>query len=437
MTDSAAVRALLAAGRYDAALKALAAVPEGRERAVLLAAAHVGRKQGAKALAALAGAAADDPEALFQAGRAHLLASNAFAAVAAFERLRAARPDFPGLAEALAGAYRRDARYVDCVALAALAPPSRQLAYEAAVSLWRLGEAEAALAAFDSILAGHPDHAASWVGSAAPALDLAGPDEAVRRVERALGCAGANGKYWGLLAVLHVLAGRDDEAAAIRRRHVDGDPRRRPLPDSVAALPRPPRVFGVSRALLRHAAAEARLPGLVLEFGVRRGTSLGHLAEAVGQELHGFDSFEGLPEDWGRERTGVLTTGRQLPAVDPLARLHPGWFEDTLPAFLATHPGPVRLVNVDSDIYASARTVLTHLTPRILPGTVLVFDEMIGNRTWRDDEYRAWMEYATVNGIAWEMLALSPFTKQVAVRVMHSPQGSMGERGRECAVPEC
>ncbi|MEW5729017.1 MAG: class I SAM-dependent methyltransferase [Pseudomonadota bacterium] len=437
MTDLAAARALVGAGRFDAALKLLAALPEGPGRAVVLAAAHVGRKEGAQALAALEGADPADPEALFHAGRAHLLASNAFAAVAAFERLRAGHPGFPGLAEALAGAYRRDARYADCVALAGGAPPSRQLAYEAAVSLWRLGEAEAALAAFDALLSAHPDHAASWVGSAAPALDLAGLDEAARRVGRALACAGANGKYWALLAVLHALGGRDAEAADIRRRHVDADPRRRPLADSVAALPRPGRVFGVSRALLRHAMAEARIPGLVLEFGVRRGTSLGHLAEVAGQEVHGFDSFEGLPEDWGRERAGVLTTGRQLPNVHPLARLHPGWFADTLPGFLAAHPGPARLVNVDSDIYASARTVLTHLAPRVVPGTVLVFDEMIGNRTWRDDEYRAWMEFVAATGIAWEVVALSPFTKQVAVRVMRVPQGSMGEGGREGVAAGC
>ncbi len=417
MTDAAA-RAAIAAGRFDSALKILADLPAGPERAVLLAAAHVGRKEGAKALAALAHADPGDPEAMFQAGRAHVLASNACAAVDALERLRAAHPNFPGLAVALAGAYRRDARYADCVALAAASPPSRPLSYEAAVSLWRLGDSEAALVAFDAILAGHPDHAASWVGSAAPALDLAGLGEAARRVERALACAGANGKYWALLAVLHALAGRAAEAAAIRRRHVDGDLRRRPLVDSVAALPRPARVFGVSRTLLRHAMAAARVPGLVLEFGVRRGTSLTHIAEVAGQDVHGFDSFEGLPEDWGRERAGVLTTGRQLPEVHPAARLHPGWFADTLPGFLAAHPGMARLVNIDSDIYASARTVLTLLAPRVVPGTVLVFDEMIGNRGWRDDEYRAWMEFVAETGIRWEVLALSPFTKQVAVRVL-------------------
>ena len=43
---------------------------------------------------------------------------------------------------------------------------------------------------------------------------------------------------------------------------------------------------------------------------------------------------------------------------------------------------------------------------------------MIGNRGWRDDEYLAWMEFVAETGIRWEVLALSPFTKQVAVRVL-------------------
>jgi hypothetical protein len=111
----------------------------------------------------------------------------------------------------------------------------------------------------------------------------------------------------------------------------------------------------------------------------------------------------------------VLTTGAVLPPVPGNAVLHAGWFEDTLDPFLAAHPGPVRLVNVDSDIYASARFVLTRLAPRIRPGTVVVFDEFIGNRTWAEDEYRAFAEYAAGNGVGWRVLAVAPVTKQVAV----------------------
>ncbi len=37
--------------------------------------------------------------------------------------------------------------------------------------------------------------------------------------------------------------------------------------------------------------------GLVLEFGVKHGNSINRIAALTGREVHGFDSFEGLPDD--------------------------------------------------------------------------------------------------------------------------------------------
>jgi hypothetical protein len=98
-------------------------------------------------------------------------------------------------------------------------------------------------------------------------------------------------------------------------------------------------------------------------------------------------------------------------------RLHAGWFEATLPEFLATEPGPLRFANIDCDIYSSTVTVLTALAGRIVPGTVLVFDEFIGNRTWREDEYKAFHEYAAQYGVRWRVIGLGLPTKQVAVLI--------------------
>ncbi|HSV29138.1 MAG TPA: hypothetical protein VLL76_06250, partial [Candidatus Omnitrophota bacterium] len=78
---------------------------------------------------------------------------------------------------------------------------------------------------------------------------------------------------------------------------------------------------------------------------------------------------------------------------------------------------PVRLVNVDSDIYSSARFVLFALAERMRPGTILVFDEFIGNRSWADDEFRAFHEFIAATGFGFEYLAASPATKQVVVRL--------------------
>ena len=120
--------------------------------------------------------------------------------------------------------------------------------------------------------------------------------------------------------------------------------------------------------------------GLLLEFGVFSGETVSHVARRFpGAEVFGFDSFEGLPEDWaagGASRETFDVSGR-LPPVPDNVTLVKGWFEDTLPPFLEKHPGPVRLVHVDSDLYSSAIFVLERLAPRLRPGSIVVFDELM------------------------------------------------------------
>jgi hypothetical protein len=156
---------------------------------------------------------------------------------------------------------------------------------------------------------------------------------------------------------------------------------------------------------------------LVLEFGVRFGNTIRQIAEVADQPVHGFDSFEGLPEVWHHEPKGSYTTKGLIPAVPKNVKLHVGWFEDTLPGFLNEFSGPVRFMNIDCDIYSSTRTVLEHLAQRVIPGTVMVFDEYIGNEHWREDEFKAFQEAVAKNGWKYEYLCFSIFTKQVAVRI--------------------
>lgn len=157
--------------------------------------------------------------------------------------------------------------------------------------------------------------------------------------------------------------------------------------------------------------------GLVLEFGVRFGSSIRLIAALAGQEVHGFDSFEGLPEAWHNEPKGSYTTGGVIPDVPDNVRLHIGWFENTIPTFLNSNSGPVRFMNIDCDIYSSTRTILELLEGRIIPGTVIVFDEYIGNEHWREDEFKAFQEAVTKYNWTYEYICFSFFTKQVVVRI--------------------
>ena len=157
--------------------------------------------------------------------------------------------------------------------------------------------------------------------------------------------------------------------------------------------------------------------GLVLEFGVRFGTSIRQIAALVDQDVHGFDSFQGLPESWHNESKGSYSTKGVIPPVPEHVTLHEGWFEETLPVFVKKHPEPVRFVNIDCDIYSSTKTVLELLAKQIIPGTVIVFDEYIGNEHWREDEFKAFQEVVLKHGWEYEYLCFSFMSKQVVVRI--------------------
>lgn len=192
---------------------------------------------------------------------------------------------------------------------------------------------------------------------------------------------------------------------------------RRDAWDYLRALqPRSP-LFGSAIRTFEHAFAAASADGLVLEFGVRFGNSIRMLAGLTPQAVHGFDSFEGLPDAWHHEPRGSYSTRGELPAVPDNVTLHVGWFDQTLPLFLAAHRGPLRLANIDCDLYSSSKTVLDLLAPRIVSGSVLLFDEYIGNAHWREDEFKAFQEAVAAYGWRYEYLSFSFFTKQVAVRI--------------------
>ena len=164
---------------------------------------------------------------------------------------------------------------------------------------------------------------------------------------------------------------------------------------------------------------EAAAPsGLVLEFGVRMGGTIRQIAALANQAVHGFDSFQGIPEDWHGEPRGSYSTQGVLPVVPEGVHLHAGWFDESLPAFLSRHSDPVRFVNIDCDLYSSTRTVLGLLADRIIPGSVLVFDEFLGYEHWREDEFRAFHEAVEQHGWRHRYVCFSFATKQAVVQIL-------------------
>lgn len=176
------------------------------------------------------------------------------------------------------------------------------------------------------------------------------------------------------------------------------------------------RHFDHPHATLEHALALAPAGGMVLEFGVYTGTTLKIIAAQRDGEVYGFDSFDGLPEDW---RIGFAsgTFDVEAPPEVPGAELVVGLFDDSLPGFLAAHPGTVDLLHIDADLYSSAASVLEQVGPRLRTGSVVVFDEFFNYPGWEAHEARAWAEYAEAHDLAFRYEAYTLDNEQVVVRL--------------------
>jgi hypothetical protein len=169
---------------------------------------------------------------------------------------------------------------------------------------------------------------------------------------------------------------------------------------------------------LAHAVKAAPADGLALEFGVWSGTTLALIAglRSGDQPVYGFDSFEGLPEDWRSTFPAATFAVDELPKIEG-AELVVGWFDDTLPGFLESHPGPVALLHVDGDLYSSAKTVLDLCGPRLVEGSMVVFDEYFNYPGWEQHEHRAWQEYVERTGTRFTWEAYTANDEQVVVRI--------------------
>jgi len=146
---------------------------------------------------------------------------------------------------------------------------------------------------------------------------------------------------------------------------------------------------------------------LYLEFGVWQGDSIRYWSKLLKNplsKLHGFDSFEGLPEDWLHDRPkGCFSTDGQLPVIDDdRVKFLKGWFEDTLRTY-EVPPHEKLVINIDADLYSSTVTVLNALESSIIPGTFILFDEF----HHRAHELRAFDEFVRRTGMKFTLLGVT------------------------------
>lgn len=148
--------------------------------------------------------------------------------------------------------------------------------------------------------------------------------------------------------------------------------------------------------------------GYILDLGVYKGASTRALARIFPKhEIHGFDSFEGLPGDWSHVLAGAFNDVKgMLPDMPDTVKLYKGWFDDTLPQWIKNNnEKKISILRVDCDIYSSTKTIFETLEPLIDHNTWIVFDELIGYRGWRDHEHKAFMEFIEKTKYKFDYLA--------------------------------
>ncbi|OBI49039.1 methyltransferase [Mycobacterium sp. E796] len=178
---------------------------------------------------------------------------------------------------------------------------------------------------------------------------------------------------------------------------------------------------------------------LLLDLGVWIGWSTRLISDASGCTVYGFDTFEGLVEDWQVDDQMVFKRGT-FSLTEPLAQrlmpdtgviLHDGIPDalgrkvqfirgstyETLAPFLSDHPAAlIRLFHMDLDTYESCLHALETCKDRFTEGSILVFDEYLVT----NGEMLAFYEFQARYGLEWRYRAWGLETWEMNVEMVTS-----------------
>lgn len=190
----------------------------------------------------------------------------------------------------------------------------------------------------------------------------------------------------------------------------------------VFALPRLPQIFFNRWDFFDSMIMRANRSRPFYEFGVWRGASFRYLIRSI-KKGYGFDTFVGLPEDWilgsATEKKGSYSSQGDIPEIEG-AEFIVGEFKDTLPRYFSESRPIASIVNFDSDLYSSTLCALTFSKDIVDEETILIFDEFLINENWEEGEYKALVDFCSRNQRDYEVVAVSFFTKQVAVKLVET-----------------
>ncbi|MBA4141358.1 MAG: macrocin O-methyltransferase [Segetibacter sp.] len=143
-----------------------------------------------------------------------------------------------------------------------------------------------------------------------------------------------------------------------------------------------------------------------LEFGVAGGESFNwFMAKNTNADsrFYGFDTFDGLPEDWGPFKKGAFTNNNVLPTIkDSRGKFFKGLFQQTVPAFLKELDSNRRnVLMMDADLWSATLYALTTLAPYLKKGDIIFFDEFVVPT----HEFKAYLDFTESHYINLKLIA--------------------------------
>tara|TARA_B100000989_G_scaffold292802_1_gene269265 strand:+ start:605 stop:1354 length:750 start_codon:yes stop_codon:yes gene_type:complete len=157
---------------------------------------------------------------------------------------------------------------------------------------------------------------------------------------------------------------------------------------------------------------------LYLEFGVFNGDSLNLFADNLRTKIYGFDSFEGLKEDWlGTSlQKGFFNLYGKIPKLRNNAIPIKGWVQDTLLEFLKSNTNKINFIHMDLDTYDSCKYVLEKIKPQLTDNCIILFDELYNYGGWENGEVKALEETFAKN--EYKFLAFGANSQQAVIQLV-------------------
>jgi O-methyltransferase len=143
-----------------------------------------------------------------------------------------------------------------------------------------------------------------------------------------------------------------------------------------------------------------------LEFGVAAGHSFRWFLKQLPHpesSFYGFDTFTGLPEDWGPFKKGAMSNNNKLPDInDVRGKFFQGLFQQSLPGFLPQLDNTKKnVILLDADLYSATLYTLTRLAPFLKKNDIVFFDEF----AVPTHEFKAFCDFVDSYYINFELIA--------------------------------